>query len=103
MATPHKYADVIKHWAEGGTIQNFNEPDQKWIDCGPESTPIFSVHIQWRIKPKVEYPETKMHEDALIAAYDAHGQFVIDGYRSIANAAIRAAIDCGDVIIPEKG
>jgi len=60
--TPHKYANVIKAWADGETIQwrNLATPDTKsfwnkdsfWVDCTQNKTPDFnSPRREWRIKP----------------------------------------------------
>ncbi|QHZ59766.1 hypothetical protein HWD03_gp085 [Alteromonas phage vB_AmeM_PT11-V22] len=44
--TPHKYADVIKAWADGYEVQSFN--CGKWNDV---NYPTFNPDLEWRIKP----------------------------------------------------
>lgn len=52
---PHKYADVIKHWADGGEIQ-YQYDGRHWVDY-ESSTNIPNVKAGcfiWRIKPEVK-------------------------------------------------
>ena len=52
---PHKYADVIKHWADGGEIQ-YQYDGKYWVDY-ESSTNIPNVRAGcfiWRIKPEVK-------------------------------------------------
>lgn len=58
MKTPHKYAELIKAWADGEKIEYFNTTDNKW-------EPIFkgwswdnTLHIDMRIKPKEDFQQT---------------------------------------------
>ena len=45
----HKYADVIKAWADGETIQC---KERFWSDFTQDKTPDFnSPELEWRIKP----------------------------------------------------
>ena len=51
MTTPHKWADVIKAWADGKEIQYryLHFPDE-WMTA---NMPNFHMdNIQWRIKPE---------------------------------------------------
>lgn len=49
---PHKYANVIKAWADGETIQWTNSELHFWIDLDQDKTPDFnSSELNWRIKP----------------------------------------------------
>ena len=50
--TPHKYADVIKAWADGHKVQNFQMGD--WVD---QDLPIFDPDLEWRIKPQNPYQD----------------------------------------------
>lgn len=78
MNRPHKYADVIKHWADGGEIQyKFNQPDGKfiWVD---EKKPDFntcdeSPIIEFRIKP-----ETLRYRVALMRGATKHQIILFD-------------------------
>lgn len=52
---PHKYASVIKHWADGGEIQ-YQYDGRHWVDY-ESSTNIPNVKAGcfiWRIKPEVK-------------------------------------------------
>ena len=53
--SPHKYADVIKCWADGGEIQ-FKYEDIQWSDyCDKNNIPnVDSSYIIWRIKPETK-------------------------------------------------
>lgn len=53
---PHKYADVIKHWADGGEIQYKYQGSTNWetyafIKSFPH---VDSPDLIWRIKPEVK-------------------------------------------------
>lgn len=53
---PHKYADVIKHWADGGEIQFKYQGSTNWETYEfPKTFPFVnsSAH-NWRIKPEVK-------------------------------------------------
>ncbi len=48
---PHKWADVIKAWADGAAVQ-WKMPRGNWIDMGNTgSSPPFVVDYEWRVKP----------------------------------------------------
>lgn len=50
--TPHRYADVIKAWANGEAIQWTNSELHFWINFDQDKTPDFnSPELEWRIKP----------------------------------------------------
>jgi len=51
MNTPHKYADVIKHWADGGEIQ-WKDSNGVWNDRATETTTPAFNYLEWRIKPQ---------------------------------------------------
>jgi hypothetical protein len=55
MPTPHKYADVIKAWADGHEVQ-FSADGRPWQDITEGKTPVFFVSdyrsYQWRVKPQ---------------------------------------------------
>ncbi len=59
MNKPHKYAEVIKAWADGATIQwrmNWGLNPTKWVDWCPTSGPGFDSSIIFRIKPELKDP-----------------------------------------------
>jgi hypothetical protein len=49
--TPHKWADVIKAWAEGKPIQYFSIADNSWRECAP-GTSWWGNLVIYRIKPE---------------------------------------------------
>ncbi len=53
---PHKYADVIKHWADGGEIQFKYQGSTNWeTHASPKSFPyVDNPDLIWRIKPEVK-------------------------------------------------
>lgn len=55
MNTPHKYADVIKAWADGKPIQWRIDEESDWKDFNFTNTyyryPGWNNH-EWRIKPE---------------------------------------------------
>lgn len=56
MTTPHKWADVIKAWADGKPIQwksRYTEIWESFDDKVQKVTPPFGASdIEWRIKPE---------------------------------------------------
>ena len=75
---PHKYADVIKAWADGKDIQYIttNIYDDKWTtwEEGINKFPHFyNQFFEWRIKP-----ETLRYRVALIKNYDGEHYPVTD-------------------------
>lgn len=53
MPTPHKWADVIKAWADGKNIQFANRFTEGWVDWTegrPNMQPQFNQNL-WRVKP----------------------------------------------------
>ena len=52
MTTPHKWADVIKAWADGKPIERRFMSD-KWSEIiGPGTPPFNDDRNEWRIKPE---------------------------------------------------
>lgn len=53
---PHKYADVIKHWADGGEIQYKHRESTNWNTyVFPKTFPYVDSHeVIWRVKPEVK-------------------------------------------------
>ncbi len=47
MATPHKYADVIKAWADGHEIEYRMRGSRDWVHL---STPSFDASGEYRVK-----------------------------------------------------
>ena len=60
MGTPHKYAELIKAWADGAKIQWFNSPIDRWIDI---ATPSWNINCKYRIKPEPKKVQLRFFED----------------------------------------
>jgi hypothetical protein len=92
-AVPHKHAEVIKAWADGAAIECLSHVS--WVAC---PGPSWQDYGEYRVKPEpptMVYPVTQMKYAALTKAYN---DGVPDGLTSIANAALRHAIDAGQII-----
>lgn len=58
---PHKWAEVIKAWADGKPIQLKDERVGEWIDYKTEDIPNFSLdYLEWRVKPSNIVIKTKL-------------------------------------------
>lgn len=100
---PHVHAEVIKAWAEGAVVEIFE--DGAWrTTIDPNWWPEFL----YRVRPEKVYPATRMSDAELCLAVptmrknipppSACEQFILDGFRNLANAALRHAIDAGQVV-----
>lgn len=49
MGKPHKYAEVIKAWADGADVEYRYEEGAKWRPC--KANPSWHAETQFRIKP----------------------------------------------------
>lgn len=104
---PHKHAEVIKAWADGASIECFDKDDGDWAGL---ATPFFwSEYYEYRIKPAEpekaakEYPVTNYKGFELYDIYLlANEKYYKDDLLSVANAAIRRAIDDGQVVIASE-
>jgi hypothetical protein len=47
--TPHKHAEIIKAWADGMTIQFWD--NDAWEDCTSDAGPSWNYEAKYRIKP----------------------------------------------------
>lgn len=54
---PHKWANEIKHWADGGEVQwKATVTMDEWVDVGDRS-PMWHRHdVEFRIKPQPKEP-----------------------------------------------
>lgn len=58
MGKPHKYAEVIKAWADGAEIEMREENSSgSWI---PNDRPHWEPRIEYRVKPEPVYPESSL-------------------------------------------
>lgn len=59
MTKSHKWAEVIKAWADGKNIQFKHKKDVDWYDiCTDEGadSPNFNIPtLEWRIKPTIKF------------------------------------------------
>ncbi len=98
---PHKYADVIKAWADDITtvIEWRRPPDATdWATC--INGPSWDENNEYRIKPIKVYPVTQMTNDDLYAVWAKPAP--ISACVNVANAALRHAIDAGQVVTAEE-
>ena len=74
MTTPHKWADVIKAWADGKEVQcAHRRAPEEWISAHLPN--FYSEHFIWRIKPETVKYRRYLWEDAGgIRVYTAHGE-----------------------------
>ena len=99
---PHKHAEVIKAWADGASIEYFDSDDGEWVTL--PTLFFWSEDCQYRIKPaepEKVYPVTRMTYDELHKVYTDNllGKvWDLKGCEEVANAAIRRAIDDGQVM-----
>ena len=50
---PHKWAQVIKAWADGKPIQFRHVSCENWVDNDISILPCFdNEYLEWRVKPK---------------------------------------------------
>ncbi|MFZ3286576.1 MAG: hypothetical protein WA191_06970 [Telluria sp.] len=104
-AVPHVHAEVIKAWADGAKIEFLKRNGDGWERV---NNPSFNTDFQYRVKPEKVYPVTQMADTELCLAVPMMHkvrpvpsdceQFIIDGFRSLANAALRHAIDANQII-----
>lgn len=79
---PHKYAELIKAWADGAKIQRFKVERNTgvWVDA---ETPNWFEHIEYRIKPKADVVKYYRYDgNSKLIGCSAHGanlRFVCDG------------------------
>jgi hypothetical protein len=99
MKKPHKLAEFIIAKANGEVVQRFaGVADGKAFFKDMEDDDWnFPLHGTFRIKPEPKSPETRMTNEELDAVSDSAALF---SKRTIANAAIRRAIQDGDVVLP---
>jgi hypothetical protein len=108
----HKHYDVIVAAAEGKEIQYRTNDISEWTAVkaqNPFSVLSFTDGIAYRIKPEPVYPKSQMgYEDLereywLVANEESLGVIWSSlAARNLADAAIKRAIQDGDVILPNK-
>lgn len=109
MSKPHKHAEFICAKANGAEIQERIAGSSNWLNMLSGDWE-FSPNCEYRIKPEPKYPKTRMTGNELLELLreksSVFGGFIgIENYPALAvelaNAAIRRAIEDGDVILPE--
>lgn len=77
----HKHYDCIVAWAEGKTVQNFNDRRMCWEDITGD--PYWVNSFQYRIKPEPKPDVVQTCEISISFAYFTSGyptvQFTFDG------------------------
>lgn len=99
---PRAHHDIIVAWAGGAEIQYRKDAGMAWTDC---ADPAFVEDYEYRVKPERTYPETKMTALALKDAYDPDACIGFESMakcRNMVNAALRHAIDAGQVVTREE-
>ena len=112
MGKPHKWAEVIKTAADGKDVQSRVDNNYPWnTHSGFEAIRgcAWEEYHEYRIKPEPVYPVTRITpEEAyemLKVCVEKVGRIEwtrADDLVLFANAAIRRAIEDGDVILPNK-
>lgn len=93
---PHKHAEVIRAWADGAQIECVDRG--VWVEC---PGPTWQEYAEYRVKPEKVYPVTQMTDDNLSSAWsDCPAGF--KGLRRFANAALRHAIDAGQIVTKDE-
>jgi hypothetical protein len=100
---PHKHAEVIKAWADGAEVQ-MKRNDGVWVSVSSTDTPLWLQVAEYRVKPaepERKYPETTMTGPQLAAIFEENDHVVrrAQPMRAVANAALRLAIDSGQVFV----
>lgn len=99
---PHVHQALIIQWANGAKIQ-YRKPDELvWKDS---DTPAWVEDYEYRVKP-VEpervYPETKLTGKEAWRIYKSIFGSPESGLIYVANAAVRHAIDAGQVVTRDE-
>lgn len=93
----HKHTEVICAWTEDQRkmVQYRSVDSHEWLDV---SNPTWYPDCEYRIKPESAYPESKMNFGEFLSI---HGAYNI---KEIANAAIKHALDAGqvEVVLPRN-
>ncbi len=68
---PHKYAHVIKHWADGGEVQFTRAIGIGWNNWDSRQNPPCAdvVRVSWRIKPKELLYRVGLTKDNQVKVY----------------------------------
>jgi len=101
MGKPHVHAEFICAKANGAVVQEKMNDQEIFFDMGEDDFD-FVDNYEYRIKPEPVFPVTRMTQQQIKKAFHASAGETEKGWRGIANAAIRRAIEDGDVILPNK-
>lgn len=98
---PHVHAEIIRAWADNPAIEiEYREIGlTKWVSI--DTVPLWCADCEYRIKPEKVYPETRMSGDELMDIYITTTGEDNHDFIAIANAAIRHAVDSGQLVVPE--
>jgi hypothetical protein len=98
---PHMHCESIKAWAGGARIQWRTPGTSVWIDC--IHMPEWSIDREYRVKPpEPNYPTTQLPHADMARIMQMNGNVPPEGWRQVANAALRHACDAGQVVRREE-
>lgn len=88
---PHKHAELIKKWADGGIIQ-FRADIGDWRDC-TNNNPYWVTSVEYRVKPQRVFPISTLTDSELSDIWAEAPYGVVNSHRAAANAAIKRYIE----------
>lgn len=98
-----KHEKIIRAWLDGAPIQYLLRSMNRWVDT---EKPNFEESEEFRIKPTEPervYPVTRMTHEEMWSAYEKnHRLRGTWNLAIVANAALRHAIDAGQVVTREE-
>jgi hypothetical protein len=94
MKKPHIHAEVIRAYADGETIQYFDNINVDWFYA---SYPEFHEEIKYRVKPKQEYPKIELTIQEIYKSYRDKDDSCSTALMRISNEAIEHFITSGQL------
>lgn len=92
---PHRWAEVIKAWADGVDIQ-YLDASAGWLTLGFDDI-NWSADVEFRVKPEKVFPETSLTDEQLLHLWYLHDASVSGSAKDIADAAIKHFITSGEM------
>ena len=89
----HRWAEVIKAWADGAEIE-FRHHGDKW---NVDMSPTWEDHIEYRVKPEKVFPTTTLGYSDLYTIYQQNDIGIEDSCKDVADAAIKRFIESGEM------
>lgn len=89
---PHKWAEVIKAWADGAEVQfKHGSLDKLWRNYTPGDTPSWGQgDLEFRVKPKKKSPGQVYFETAYGDTWASVGEYMRKKYEEGAQGVINA-------------